>query len=295
MRVIGRVSSFALAFVLIGVLVGFSLAATVDEYGTTGTIPGVNFTGGDGSYKKAVREGITLGVVPDPPWTYQDATTHEYGGPDVWIMQDAKRRLGITKISYQIMPFDGLIPALQAKRIHVIVDNIHENPQRLQVINFTSPSYWYGGVFSVQKGDPKKIASWESLKGKVVGALRGTFYQPILESRKGDLKEIKLYSTSDVEFADLAAGRVDAVLDDDIKTIQFIKAHPGINMELTDFSLPQTWALGYARYALRKDDADLNNAISRALDEMRADGTILKYMTKIGLPAKNMFNYTLPK
>jgi len=127
MRVIGRVSSFALAFVLIGVLVGFSLAATVDEYGTTGTIPGVNFTGGDGSYKKAVREGITLGVVPDPPWTYQDATTHEYGGPDVWIMQDAKRRLGITKISYQIMPFDGLIPALQAKRIDVIVDNIHEN------------------------------------------------------------------------------------------------------------------------------------------------------------------------
>jgi polar amino acid transport system substrate-binding protein len=295
MRVMGRSASFVLAFVCIGVLVGLSLAATVDEYGTNGTIPGISFTGGDGSYKKAVREGITLGVVPDPPWTYQDAQTRQYEGLDVWIMKDAMRRLGITKISYQIMPFDGLIPALQSRRIDVIVDNIHENPQRLEVIAFTSPSYWYGGVFSVQTGNPQKITSWESLKGKVVGALRGTFYQPILESRKADLKEIKLYSTSDVEFADLVNGRLDAVLDDDIKTIQFIKAHPGVNMELTDFSLPQTWALGYARYAVRKDDVDLNNAISRALDEMRADGTILKYIMKIGLPAKNLFNYTLPR
>src|SRR5206468_3931041 len=105
----------------------------------------------------------------------------------------------------------------------------------------------------------------------------------------------KLYTTSDAEFADLAAGRVDAALDDDIKTIQFIAAHKGINMELIDFSLPQTWALGYARYAVRKDDVHLNNAISRALEEMRADGTILKYMLKIGLPAKNLFNYTPPK
>ncbi len=286
-----------LSFVLVGVLVGFTLAATVDEYGTTGTIPGVGFTGGDGSYKKAFREGITLGVVPDPPWTYQDATTHEYGGLDVWIMQDAMRRLGIAKISYQIMPFDGLVPALQSKRIDVIVDNIHENPKRLDVIDFTSPSYWYGGAFSVQKGNPKKITSWDALKGKTVGALRGTFYQPILESRKGDVKEIKLYSTSDIEFADLAAGRVDAVLDDDIKTIQFIQAHKGINMELTDVTLPMSWQLGYARYAVRKGDVDLNNAISRALEEMRADGTILKFLIKVGLPARNIFNYpiSIPK
>ena len=52
---------------------------------------------------------------------------------------------------------------------------------------------------------------------------------------------------------------------------------------------------GHARYAVRNDDVDLNNAFSRALDEMRADGTILKYMLKIAVPTKNLFNYTLPK
>jgi ABC-type amino acid transport substrate-binding protein len=174
---------------------------------------------------------------------------------------------------------------LQAKRIDVIVDNIHENEGRLKVIDFTSPAYWYGAAIAVQKGNPKKITTWEQLAGKTVGTYRGTFYQPIMEARK-DLKELKLFTTSDVEFADLAAGRVDAIVDDDIKMLHFIKAHPGINMEMSPVSMPIELQLGYARYALRKSDVDLNHALSRAIDEMRADGTVGKYLVKTGLPAR---------
>lgn len=282
-----------LAFLVMGVLVSFSLAATVDEYGTTGTIPGVSFTGGDGSYKRVVREGIVLGIAPDFPWTYQDQKTHEYNGLDVIVLKEVTRRVGIPKVSYQIMSFDGLIASLLSKRIDVVADNIHENPKRLAAIDFTGPAYWYGVAISVQKGNPKKITSWESLTGKVVGTYRGTFYQPILESRK-DLKEVKLFTTSDIGFADLASGRVDAILDDDLKIIQFIKAHPGINMELTNISLPDSLRVGYARYGVRRDDVDLNHAISRALEEMRADGAMLKLITQVGLPAKNIFNFPIP-
>lgn len=272
--------------VVLGGWAGAGLAA-VDEFGTTGTIPGVSFTGGDGSYKRVVRDGVVLGIVPDFPWTYQDEKTKEYKGLDVEILKDALRRIGISKVSYQVMPFDSLIPSLQAKRIDVIVDNIHENEGRLKVIDFTGPAYWYGGAIAVQKGNPKRITTWESLAGKVVGTYRGTYYQPIMESRK-DLKELKLFTTSDVEFADLSAGRVDAILDDDVKMLQFIKAHPGINMELTRIPLPAEHQLGYARYAFRKADVDLNHAISRAIAEMVADGTIVKFLVQHGLPARNI-------
>lgn len=265
---------------------GGSLAGS-DEYGQKGSIPGVSFTGGDGSYKRVVKEGIILGIVPDFPWTYQDEKTKEYKGLDIDILREASRRLGIAKISYQIMPFDSLISALQAKRIDIIVDNIHENEGRLKVIDFTSPAYWYGAAIAVQKGNPKHILKWEDLGGKVVGTYRGTFYQPIMEARK-DLKELKLFTTSDVEFADLAAGRVDAILDDDIKMLQFIKAHAGINMELAPVAIPANETLGYARYALRKTDVDLNHAISRAVDEMRADGTIIKLLVQTGLRPRNL-------
>jgi polar amino acid transport system substrate-binding protein len=269
--------------VLLGVV--WISRAGVDEYGATGPILGVSFTGGDGSYTRAVKDGITLGIVPDFPWTYQDEKTKEYAGLDVDMFREITKRLGIKKVTWEIMPFDSLIAALQAKRIDVIVDNIHENEGRLKVIDFTSPAYWYGAAVAVQKGNPKKIMKWEDFAGKTVGTYRGTFYQPIMEARK-DLKELKLFTTSDVEFADLAAGRVDAIVDDDIKMLQFIKAHPGINMEMSTVSMPIELQLGYARYALRKTDVDLNHALSRAIDEMRADGTVGKFLVKTGLPAR---------
>jgi polar amino acid transport system substrate-binding protein len=284
------------ALLVVGLLGGVTWPslAGVDEYGQNGTIPGVSFTGGDGSYKRVVSEGIVLGIVPDFPWTYQDEKTKEYKGLDVSILKEAVRRLGIGKVSYQIMPFDSLIPALQAKRIDVIVDNIHENEGRLKVIDFTSPAYWYGAAVAVQKGNPKRITSWDQFAGKVVGTYRGTFYQPIMEARK-DLKELKLFTTSDVEFADLAAGRVDAIVDDDIKMLQFVKAHPGINMEVTDISLPANLVLGFARYAVRKTDVDLNHALSRAIDELRADGTVSKLLVETGLPGRNVVLPNAPR
>jgi len=282
-----RARRSASAILTVGLLLGlvWVAAAGVDEYGANGTILGVSFKGGDGSYDRAVKDGITLGIVPDFPWTYQDEKTKEYKGLDVDMLKEMTRRLGIKKVTWEIMPFDSLIAALQAKRIDVIVDNIHENEGRLKVIDFTSPAYWYGAAVAVQKGNPKKIMKWEDFAGKTVGTYRGTFYQPIMEARK-DLKELKLFTTSDVEFADLAAGRVDAIVDDDIKMLQFIKAHPGINMEMSPVSMPIELQLGYARYALRKTDVDLNHALSRAIDEMRADGTVGKFLVKTGLPAR---------
>ena len=43
--------------------------------------------GGDGSYKRAVDGGINLVISPDPPYTFQDEKTKEYGGLDVDIMR----------------------------------------------------------------------------------------------------------------------------------------------------------------------------------------------------------------
>lgn len=284
-----------IAFLLLG-LFGTSAMiafAAVDEYGTKGTIPGITFTGGDGSYKRVVREGIVLGISPDLPWTYQDVNTKAYKGVDVDILNEVTRRLGITKVTYQIQPFDGLIPGLIAKRIDVVAENIHENPKRLAVIDFTGPAYFYGAGLATQKGNPKKITSWDSLQGKVLGVLRGTLAQSIAEQVKG-LKELKLYSTADTHYADLINGRLDAVLADDIQIGQFIKDHPGANMEFSPVVVPLSLQQGYARYGIRKDDVDLNNAISRAIDEMRADSTMMKFIVKGGLPARNVFNYFLP-
>ena len=128
-------------------------------------------------------------------------------------------------MNWEIVQFDALIPGLVAKRWDVVVDNLHENPKRLAVVAFTSPAYWYGSALAVQKGNPQNIHTWEDLAGHTVGTVRGSFNQGLLEKRT-DLKELKLYTSNEAEFADLIAGRVDVIMEDDIKIGQFMKNHP---------------------------------------------------------------------
>ena len=267
-------------------LIGFSAARAADPT----EIPGISFDGGDGSYKRAVADGITLLIAADPPSTYQDEKTKEFDGADVQIFREITKRLGIKKVTWNIVPFDSLIPTLLTGRADVIVDNLHENEKRLAVVAFTSPAYWYGSGVAVQKGNPLNVHKWDDFAGKTVGTLRGTVNHQLLEARK-DLKELKLYTSNEAEFSDLIAGRIDVGMEDDIKVGQFLKQHPDSQMEMVKDYEPLPQEYGYARYALRKTDVDLNSAVSRALDEIRADGTLTTIITKFGYTDRNLWYF----
>ena len=253
-------------------------------------LPGVSFNGGDGSYKRVVADGITLGISNDPPYTFQDEKTKDYDGIDVRIFREICKRLGITNVKWEIVQFDALIPGIAAKRWDVVVDNLHENPKRLKVVAFTSPAYWYGSALAVNKGNPKNIHTVADMAGHSVGTVRGSFNQGLLEKRT-DLKELKLYTSNEAEFADLIAGRVDVIMEDDIKIGQFMKNHPEAAMELATGYEVAPEEYGYARYALAKQDVDLNHAVSRALDEIRGDGTLGKIIAEFGLTDRNLWYF----
>lgn len=277
-----------MVFVFLAVL--FVVATSFPVTAGVGGIGGVgSFTGGDGSFKRVLREGIVIGIANDYPFTYQDEKTKEFDGLDVKIFRMITKLLGIEKVSWQIVQFDAMIPGLISKRWDVAADNIHENPKRLAVIDFTSPAYWYGSSLAVHKGNPKNIHTAADLAGKLVGTVRGSFNHDLLGKRK-DLKELKLYTTNEAEFADLVAGRIDVSLEDDIKVGLFIKNHPGVPIEFATGYSPSLEEYGYARYGIRKDDIDLNFAISRAIDELRGkrDG-IPKVLEDGGLSLRNMW------
>jgi polar amino acid transport system substrate-binding protein len=280
-----RMATLMFASIMAGLL-SFSPAWAVDD----AAISGVRFDGGDGSYRRAVENGMTLVIAADPPSTFRDNKTNDFDGADVRIFREVARRLGITRVNWDIVPFDAMIPTLLAGRADVIVDNLHATETRLRVVAFTSPAYWYGSGIAVQRGNPAKIHGWADFAGHTVGTLRGSINHQLLSERK-DLKELKLYTSNEAEFSDLIAGRIDVAMEDDIKISQFLKQHPTAAMEMvTDYKpLPQEY--GYARYALRKGDVDLNNAVSRALDEIRADGTLGAIIAQFGYTDRNLWYF----
>lgn len=274
-------------FLAVTVLSGFAFATSAFA-GDIGTAA-VDFSKlGDGSYKRAVEEGITLGISNDPPFTYQDDKTKDYDGMDVRIFREVAKRLGIEDVKWELVQFDALIPGLVAGRWDVVVDNLHENPKRLEVISFTGPSFWYGSALAVQQGNPKNIHTWEDLAGKTVGTIRGSIGQGMLEAR-GDIGEVRLYTSNEAEFADVIAGRLDVVMEDGLKIGQFLKKNPGVGLELATGYSPPADEYGYARYGIRQDDVDLNLAVSRALAEIRADGTLSSIVKEYGFTDRNLW------
>jgi polar amino acid transport system substrate-binding protein len=283
-----KLTSFVLASVVAGVM--SASAAWAGDIG----VGNATYDGGDGSYKRAIADGITLLIAADPPNTFQDEKTKEYDGTDVRIFREVTKRLGIDKVTWSLIPFDAMVPTLLSNRGDVIVDNLHENEKRLKVLAFTGPSYWYGSGVTVQKGNPKNIHSWEDFAGKTVGTLRGSVNHGLLEKRT-DLKELKLYTSNEAEFSDIIAGRLDVGMEDDIKVGRFLQKHPDAAMELVSDYKPLPEEYGYARYALRKEDVDLNSAISRALAEIRADGTMSAIIKEFGYTDRNLWFFPVGK
>jgi len=248
----------------------------------------MTFAGGDGSYTRAMKDGITFGLSNDPPYGYIDQKTQQPDGIDVRMFKALTELLGIKNVKWEVVPFDALLPGLLAKRWDAVV--LHETAARRKVVSFSSPGYWYGSALAVAKGNPKNIHTLDSLAGMTVGTIRGSINQQILEARK-DIKEVKLYTSNDAEFTDLANGRIDAAMEDDFKIASFVKAHPDQNLEMATGYVPQADEYGYARYAIRKEDIDLNSAISRALDEIRGNHTVSKILLDFGYSDRNLWYF----
>jgi polar amino acid transport system substrate-binding protein len=250
---------------------------------------------GDASYQKAMEEGITLGISPSPPYTSLDPSTGKAGGLDVEINEAALKWMGVSKIRYEIAPFGQLIPALLAKRVDAVSSNIHITPDRLKVVSFTGPAWWYGPAIVTQKANPQNLTSFEMLKGKKIGAIAGSAADEYLRKIGAD---VIAFQTDAEEFAAISTGRVPAIVEDDVKVLEFLNANKSAPIEMVNnVKVPDElifkYGYGYARYAVRKEDCTLRAAFTQGLAEIRGNGTVSAILKKYGLSNRNLFFFPL--
>ena len=250
---------------------------------------------GDTSLARAQRDGITLGFSQNPPEAMLDEKTKQASGIDWDINKGVLDWLGVKTIRTEWMPWESQVPALNSKRTDVIAGNIHVNPERVKVISFSGPAYWYGPVILVAKGNPLGIKTYADLKGKKVGSISGSaadFY----------LRKIGVtttpFKTEIDELQSLNQGRLEAILEDDLVYLEFAKTNQSHNLEpLWSIAIPEEivngGGYGMARFAFRKDDCSLRVAYTHALSEMRANGMVSYILKKYGLSDRNLSMYKL--
>lgn len=176
--------------------------------------------------------------------------------------------------------FDGMIPALQARKFDAIVASMSITPERKKQVAFTDKYYNTPARFVV-RSDSKLQISPEGLKGRKIGVQRSTIHDRyVTDTFKG--AQVVRYTKQDEVFLDLAAGRIDATLQDSVAAdVGFLKTPQGKGFGFTGpfYDDPKVFGEG-AGIALRKADTALQVKLNAAIKAIRADGSYKKLQDK---------------
>ena len=118
---------------------------------------------GSGSSAKVLKVGSSIDFAP---FEFQDEGQKEYQGFDMDLIRAIGKEMGY-EVEVQNIGFDGLIPALQAKNIDVIISGMTINDERKQNVSFSDP-YYQSGLTMVVRSDEQAIKSFQDLKGHKV-------------------------------------------------------------------------------------------------------------------------------
>lgn len=174
--------------------------------------------------------------------------------------------------------WDGLIPALKAKKIDAIIASMSATEERLKSVDFTKPYYANIGRIVMLKKDAAELTDdnlLEKIKGKVLGVQRATIHDVYASQKWSDVvKEIKRYNSQDEVNLDLVAGRVDFTMAD-----QVALSNGFLNLEQgKDYAFATPKIVDKAVYgpgvsiAVRKGDTELRDNLSQAILDIRASG-----------------------
>ncbi|MCU0766712.1 MAG: ABC transporter substrate-binding protein [Gammaproteobacteria bacterium] len=184
------------------------------------------------------------------------------------------------KCTWVKQEWDGMIPALNARKFDAIVASMSITAERQKQVDFSDKYYATPLGLVARKGSPL-LPSAESLKGRKVGVQRGTvadnfatrFWEP-----KG--VNVVRYAKQDEAYLDLASGRLEAALADALEAEGGFLAKPEgagyafLGSRMFGANAEEKAVIGDGvGIAVRKKDADLKAQLNKALATIRANGT----------------------
>ena len=216
-------------------------------------------------------DGATLRIGTEgayPPFEYRDASG-VMKGMDIEIGTALCAEMKVT-CTFMPQDFDGLIPAIKAGKIDLIISSLSMTPDRAKVIDFTKPYYLSPSQFVALKSsgitdDPG------TLKGKTVAVQSGTIHQSYMEQTLPDIAE-KTYNTVQEAELDLEAGRVDAMLADKLLMYDWVtKVGVPKGFDYVGKPIVSPLVTGQIGIGVKKGNTALVQDLNMAIDKLLAD------------------------
>jgi len=216
----------------------------------------------------ALRVGVE-GAYPPFSWKEADGTLK---GFDIDFAHEVCKRLDRECVLVE-QEWDGMIPALLARKFDTIIASMSITEERKKKVDFTV-KYYNTPAKLVAKKNPGFEGTAAGLDGKRLGVQRATTHQCSAEKLYPGA-ELVLYATQDEVWQDLGSGRLDAQLSDSLQAYEgFLVLDVGQGFDFLGDALDDVECQGVgAGFAVRKEDSELRDALSKAIQDIRADGT----------------------
>ncbi|AFZ58419.1 ABC transporter permease subunit [Anabaena cylindrica FACHB-243] len=168
-------------------------------------------------------DGKTLRVATEPafpPFELQ-GKSGELEGFSIDLMKAVATAANF-QIDFQSLPFDGIIPALQAKTIDAAISSITITPERAKTVAFSRPYFKAGLAIAIRAGD-SNITSFQNLQNKKIAVQIGTTGAEKAKSVIG--AQVSSFDSAPLALQELINGNVDAVINDAPVTLYAINTN----------------------------------------------------------------------
>jgi polar amino acid transport system substrate-binding protein len=230
---------------------------------------------------------MTASAAAQPPRELRWAADPEGGAPyveaspsdpsriegfEVDLADVLARRLGRTP-RFVLVAFASIVQSVARGDADLGLNGLEDTPARRAEMAVTIPYYEFREVLTVREADRGRLRTLDELAGRRVGTLGGTIaYEILLRAAARTGLQAVSYEDDVHPYSDLALGRLDAVLLDNV--IANRRAMPGQTTQ------PQSVAVGHYVGVLGPRDGPLRDAIDEALRGAMRDGTLERILRR---------------
>lgn len=189
-------------------------------------------------------------------------------GFDVEIATLIAHDLGRTPRFVQVA-FTSIDQSVARGDFELGMSGIEQMPERCAALACTLPYYEFREVLTVRAADAERYRTLADLRGRRVGTLGGTLaYDMLMGAREKHGVEVVSYDDDVHPYEDLAGGRLDAVLLDNIIAARAMRRTPGLVTQ------PGAEATGHYVIVLAPTNTALRDRINDILRAHMADGLL---------------------
>jgi polar amino acid transport system substrate-binding protein len=195
-------------------------------------------------------------------------------GFDVEVAEQIAKGLGRRPEFVQVS-FSDIDQSVQRGDFDIGTSGVEDTPARRRRLAATIPYFEFHEVLTVRAEDRGKFSTLAALRGRRLGTLGSTVaYERALAAEKSDGLICVSYDDDVHPYVDLRAGRIDAVLLDNIIAVRSMKRVPGLYTE------PRPIATGHYIGVLATNNTALRDRVDEVLRARMRDGTLERIYRK---------------